>query len=198
MKRNRNGKATHLTPDPKNARRHGKRTRPHRPTAAEKEARISEVITHLLSGSRRIEVVQYAAKMWGISTRQSDKLIADATQWIKASTAKTRDEWIADHLSSMAFVYRAAESAGDHHAAIKARQEIAKLLGLYPTEKMRLDVYDWRDEARKAGINPDEALDEFERIVASKMATGHDDGGNSESEGAPDVDTSPVADSAGG
>lgn len=175
-----------------------KKLKPHRPTAAEQEARISEVINHLLSGSRRIEVVQYAAKMWGISTRQSDKLIANATAWIKASTAKTRDEWIADHLSSMAFVYRAAESAGDHHAAIKARQEIAKLLGLYPTEKMRLDVYDWRKDAEAAGINPDEALNEFERIIASQMATGHDDRGDTTGEGAAGVEAAPIADAASG
>lgn len=174
------------------------RPRPKRPTAAEKEARISAVMTFLLSGSRRIEVVQYAAKTWGISTRQSDKLIADATQWIRASADKSREEQIIEHITKMDFVYRAAETAGDHHAAIKAAQDKAKLLGLYPTEKMRLDVYDWRDEARKAGINPDEALNEFERIIAAQMATGHDDGGDTAGEGAPDVDTAPIADSASG
>lgn len=170
-----------------------KKLRPHRPTAAEKEARVSTVMTMLLSGARRIEICQFASKTWMTTARQADRYIAQATGWIRENAAKSRDEYIAEHIGRMDAVYRSSYSAADYGNAIKAAQDRAKLLGLYPTEKMRLDVYDWRDEARKAGINPDEALNEFERIIASKMATGHDDGGDSAGEGAAGVEAAPIA-----
>lgn len=180
----------------KNAR---KRNKPMRPTRAIVQDRISITITKLLSGERPIEIFQFASENCGITTeRQVSNYIKRATEWIRASASKSREEQIIEHIGKMDFVYRAAEASGDHHAAIKAAQDKAKLLGLYPTEKMRLDVYDWRDEARKAGINPDEVLDEFERIVSAKMEAGHDGGGDSEGEGASSMDASPITDTASG
>lgn len=51
-------------------------------------------------------------------------------------------------------------------------------------DRMRLDVYDWRAEARKEGIDPDEALNEFERIIADQMEKRNDGRGDATSENA--------------
>lgn len=186
--------AAKLRRDPRNARR------PRRPTRAEKEARVSTVITMLLSGARRIEICEFARKQWGVTEHHADRYIADATGWIRANAAKSREEHIAEHLGRMDAVYRSSYAAADYGNAIKAAQDRAKLLGLYPTEKMRLDVYDWRDEARKAGVNPDEALNELERIISAEMEKRNDGGGDSEHQSAngANVDAAPIADTAAG
>lgn len=151
-------------------------------------------MTFLLSGSRRIEICQFASKTWGTTARQADRYIAEATQWIRDSAAKSREEQITEHIGRMDFIFRSAQATNDFTNAIKAAQDKAKLLALYPTERMRLDVYDWREEARKSGVDPDEALNELERIIASEMEKRNDGGGDSEREGASraGVDAAPA------
>lgn len=110
----------------------------HRPTAAEKDARVSTVMTMLLSGSRRIEICEFGLKQWGIQYGQTDRYIADATALIKASADKTRDEEIIEHVGRMDLIFRFATGEGDYSNAIKAAQDKAKLRGLYPSEKHEL------------------------------------------------------------
>jgi len=165
------------------------------PSAAERESRVSTVMTMLLSGARRIEVVQFSAKTWGIKTRQADKLIADATQWIRENAAKTRDEQITEHIGRMDTVYRSAFGAGDYHAAIKAQQDKAKLIALYPDPKLKVES--WQDEVmrllREGKVGADDVLAEFgdtnetrKLIVAAGIPA--DAGGQTAGEGGGQAD----------
>jgi phage terminase small subunit len=64
------------------------------------------------------------------------------------------------------------------HDPQTALVQVGRHYGLFSD---KLVIEDWREEARKAGFDPDEVQSEFEGVIASKMATSHDGGGDSES-----------------
>jgi hypothetical protein len=52
----------------------------------------------------------------------------------------------------------------------------------YGKVPLPIEIHDWREAAKKAGVNPDEAISELERIIASKMGNGaNGSGGDAES-----------------
>ncbi len=67
------------------------------------------------------------------------------------------------------------------HDPQAALVHVGRHYGLFPN---KLVIEDWREEARKEGIEPDEALSELERIIAEKMARGDAGGSDAERESA--------------
>lgn len=106
-----------------------------RSSAAEVSARVSAVLELLASGVRRTEIVRIGSREWGVTSRQIDDYIAAATKLIQAEAARTREEALAEHVARRRQIYKRAMNNGDLHAALKAVQDEARLLGLYPSEK---------------------------------------------------------------
>jgi len=153
------------------------------------------VVTMIATRSRHEEIVRYGASEWGINYRQVDKYIQRANAIILAEAAKDREQRIAEHLAALDTLVKRAYAIDDLSSMRAAIAEKSKLCGDYPAERMRLDVYDWRKEAEAAGVNPDEVLSEFERIVAAKMETSGDGGGVAERQSAQKLDA-PLASAA--
>lgn len=53
-----------------------------RACAATVQLRISQVVRMLVAGAARREVLQHAAEHWGLSSRQTDRLLAAARQQV--------------------------------------------------------------------------------------------------------------------
>ena len=134
--------------------------------------------------SRHEEICRFASSQWGVTPRQTDRYIRLANAIILAEAAKDREQRIAEHLAALDAIIKRAYAIDDLTSMRAAIAEKSKLCGDYPAERMRLDVYDWRKEAEAAGVNPDEVLDEFERIVSAKMETSGNGGSVAESQGA--------------
>jgi hypothetical protein len=55
-----------------------------------------------------------------------------------------------------------------------------------------IEIRDWREAAKQAGVNPDEVENEIERIIKSKMAGRGDSGGVGEGDTGNSVDAAPA------
>lgn len=170
-------------------------TTKHRPTRGEVEQRVNSIVTMIATRSRHEEICRFASSQWGVTPRQTDRYIRLANAIILAEAAKDRATRIAEHLAALDAIVKRAYAIDDLTSMRAAIAEKSKLCGDYPTERMRLDVYDWRKEAEAAGVNPEEALNELERIIASEMEKRNDGGGDTEYQDAEKMDASPVADS---
>lgn len=94
-----------------------------RATDAEVEGRIGIIYTLLLNGLRRREILQYVSKNeWGISNRQVDEYIQEATAQLREKRTETLEEEREISLKRHDDLYFRAIKAGALRAAIQVQQ----------------------------------------------------------------------------
>ena len=96
-------------------------------TNAEIEERVNTVYK-LLQSHSRFEIVQYAAKEWGVQPRQADEYLARARQLIAKDSEIERPEWLAAAISRLVQYEKRAGREDNLQTAIKALETQAKLL----------------------------------------------------------------------
>lgn len=101
-------------------------------TNAQVELRTSEIYDLLLQGATRTEILQYAAKNWKVSERQTDSYISKATQLVENDSATQREEVLTLTKARLQHLYRKSVEAKDYRAALLVLKEQSSLLGLYP------------------------------------------------------------------
>ena len=102
-----------------------------RPTAATRELRAQRIARLIASGGKRTDCLQFAAKEWGVGTRQADALIANARQIIKDDWKEIqRDQMIADLLSQFSTLQMEARRTGNLNVALGCINGAAKLAQL--------------------------------------------------------------------
>ncbi len=106
-----------------------------RASAAERVARVSQVLAWVLEGLRGGEIVARAAETWGIRERQTRKYIASAREQIVARADLENKNALAEHLVWRANLRRKAEQGEDLALALEIAKDEAKLRGLYPKDK---------------------------------------------------------------
>ncbi len=99
-----------------------------------KELRVKQVISMLVIGKYRWEIVQEFSKLWKCSEANVDQYIADAKKLMKSHF---KDETVEDILSKYNFLYNDALMSGDKKLAVKILDSIAKVGG-YVTDKLQV------------------------------------------------------------
>mgnify|MGYP001160809274 FL=1 len=97
-------------------------------TNVEIEERVNAVYKLLLQSYSRFEIVQYAAKEWGVQPRQADEYLARARQLIAKDSEIERPEWLAAAISRLVQYEKRAGRDENLQVAIKALETQAKLL----------------------------------------------------------------------
>jgi hypothetical protein len=99
------------------------------PTAATL-ARIPTVAGWLVEGRSRAEILDCCGEEWGVSPRQSDRLIALARAELVAEWSVQRQELCAVLLARLDATYRQAAGQGNAGAAVAAIMAQAKIAQL--------------------------------------------------------------------
>jgi len=116
-------------------------------TKAQMEDRIAQALRMMRKGYTRANILQYAAKKWGVEQRATDEVIKKATDRLKLEFKAQQDSFINDIVFGFDHIYQKALKGSprfdkdgnftgnlpDLHAAIAAKREKAKVLGLHKT-----------------------------------------------------------------
>lgn len=95
-----------------------------KPTAAQVEARVAEVVDLLLSGLTRTEVVRFTAKTWNINSRQTDEYLARAKKEIMEVNKATYEENLATMAKTLWREFRRSHEPKDRVAVLKLLSHI--------------------------------------------------------------------------
>lgn len=101
-----------------------------KPTKAEKEFRVTQVVRMLINCASRSSILQYAAKEWGLATRTADKYIADARLVLREDANIERSDYLASRLQTLDTIVQKSVKAGQFNNAIGALKLQSELLGL--------------------------------------------------------------------
>ena len=101
-------------------------------TKAQNIQRMRVVYEMLLSDTPRPDVLQYAARKWGIATRTTDMLIQKANNLIIEEANRMRENALEKHLAQRALIRNKALKKGDERLAFDVLRDETKLLDLYP------------------------------------------------------------------
>lgn len=115
--------APNCSPDPR-------KTQP-RCTTAELELRIRAVVVLILRGARRSDVLHHCSTTWGLSVRQSDRILNLAREQIREDWQMERPELAAELLCKLSDLQQEARQTGDLRTALACINATAKLAGLY-------------------------------------------------------------------
>ncbi len=111
---------------------------PVKATDAEVNRRVMDVYRLLVAGASRATIVQYTAKTWSVSDRQTDEYIARAKADLLAQLDRDKENNLAMAITRMSDIYQQCYAAKNYKGAITAQIEINKLLGLYAPVKQEL------------------------------------------------------------
>ena len=98
--------------------------------SAEKARRIDTIRRLKAGGATRSDVVQFAAKEWGVATRTADEYIAHANRQIIEDFNVDRQQYTADLLSVLHRVIKEGQKTNQLGAVCNAIAQAAKLARL--------------------------------------------------------------------
>jgi len=114
-------------------------------TNIEIQQRVDKILSLIVSGHSRSEIIQFAANTWGLCVRQTDEYCARVTKLLKIEYDLDRKHLISLAIRRMLIIYTKCTTDPTYwnpNAAISAQQEINKLLGLYSPVKVDMAVTD--------------------------------------------------------
>lgn len=92
------------------------------------QERINTIYQLLIKSWSRFDILQYAAKEWDLSSRQTDEYIHRARKLIEEDSAIERPQWLAAAVRRLAEYEKRAGRDDQVQTAIKALETQAKLL----------------------------------------------------------------------
>lgn len=102
-------------------------------THAEIELRVTTVYGLIVAGCTRAEIVRYSTEKttWGVSPRQIDDYIAQATVQLGEASKTTRSVELGKALSRLNDLYAKSLRIQDYKACLSMQKEISTLLALH-------------------------------------------------------------------
>src|SRR5690242_11710179 len=99
-------------------------------------ARVAEMLRIRLDGAAFHDCVAFAKEQgWGVSERQVGRYIAAADEQLAARQDKKRRRVIGLHLARRESLFARAVNGGDYRTALAILTDVAKLQGLYATDR---------------------------------------------------------------
>jgi len=129
-----------------------------KPTTAELDRRIEEVKQALITAMPRYAIVRNMAERYGVAERTADNYIAKAKTALKTEHEADRPYLMAEHVAHRRNLRAQFRRQNDYYGELKAAQDEAKLLGLYPATRHELGGpdggpvehiirFEWADDA---------------------------------------------------
>lgn len=111
-----------------------------KPTNAELDRRINQVMKLIVNGVDRAGILQYTSEKteWNVTDRTIDDYIAKATEIIKTYSAPLREDEMGKAMLRLTNLYARNMQINDFKAALATQKEINALLGMYAPEKKEL------------------------------------------------------------
>ncbi|HEX3150148.1 MAG TPA: hypothetical protein VHR66_18870 [Gemmataceae bacterium] len=153
-------------PDPPESPPKGRK----RSTDKELIERTEIVRRKLLTGETRKAVRLMITEEWGLKPTQSYWYLKQAEKEIQEAAARSRDEWLAEHIAIRRDIRRRANDQSDPRTELAAAESEAKLLGLEVNPKDRPPL-----EAIFALI-PAPLAGELRKLLADPLQPGADRG----------------------
>ncbi len=129
-------------------------------TRAQLSERVRIIFELLLSGTPRVDIIEYGRKNWGVRRAMADQYIAKANELIKKEAAKIIENAFEDHLVMRDSLRLAALKDGDKRLAHEILRDTAKLLGLYAPKELKV----WT-RTLPNGTNETEAIKQFQKAL---------------------------------
>jgi hypothetical protein len=112
-------------------------------------ARVSEVLTLMLAGASRSDILRYSSEAskpgdpgtvrpWGLTSRQIETYMKRAHELLEEHAEKDRGRLLRLHLSQRQDLYARALHSGDVRAALAVVKDLDELLGYYPPKSVEL------------------------------------------------------------
>lgn len=102
-----------------------------KPTAAEKELRVSEIHEMLLAGLKRYQIIQNCSMLeWNLTARCIDGYIADATALIASELDKIRPDLVSKLYSQYQFLYKRMVNMKDYRGAMMALDRMCQFVNI--------------------------------------------------------------------
>jgi len=111
-------------------------------TKAVVQQRVERVYDMRLMGATFLDIRRYASspeppdEPWGVSDRQVQRYIEQADKLSRKFAEKRADRQFALHLLRLERLYALAFQAGDYRGALRALDVQARLLGLFPAQRI--------------------------------------------------------------
>lgn len=99
-------------------------------TKAEVAARVDTVMTKLLRGEKRAEIIRYASESWNVDERQVQNYITRATKLIAEITQPRKEYEFALVRQRLEDLYDSAFKDKNYNAALGALKQVAEMIGL--------------------------------------------------------------------
>jgi len=113
-------------------------------TDLEYENRVSIVMDMILSGLRRREIFRTIADSpnlkWGVTERQIENYMHDATAEIQKEIEPDRKKLIAESKSRFEFIYKKTVNTKDYKTALLAEKSKNELIGLNAAIDVNVDL----------------------------------------------------------
>ncbi len=107
-------------------------------TQAQLAERVRIVFELLLSGTPRVDIIEYSRKNWGVRRAMADQYISKANGLIHVEATKIIENAFEDHLVMRDNLRQAALKDGDKRLAHEILRDTAKLLGLYAPKQLEV------------------------------------------------------------
>jgi len=101
-----------------------------RPTKADYDLRVKEVVKMLLNGRPRHVIIEDVVQTYGLRESSVNNMITAGYKYIRENHAIDREGIVATHLELYYDIYTQAKALGDSRSAITALNSIEKLLKL--------------------------------------------------------------------
>jgi hypothetical protein len=111
------------------------------------EDRVREVIELLMKSEPASAILQFCSENWGVSDRQVYTYISKAYESIRTHTNKKKSDRLAWHYEIRHKIISDALKQASPYVALSALQDLTKLEGLYPSEKIEAKIQTTHDIA---------------------------------------------------
>lgn len=106
------------------------------------EQRIDFVFGLILRGCRRYEVCEAVRKKWGGCNGTADRYLEVARKRLEVYLREKRETLFAEHIAVRRSLRERAVKAKDLRLELEVVRDEAKLLGLYPADRIEMKVED--------------------------------------------------------
>ena len=102
----------------------------HRATKVDKQIRIAQLIRLISDGAVTSELVQFAAREWGVGRRQADTYIAEAREVLISDINQDRHIVVAEMMAVCRNVIKKGMQGGNYNAVLGAVNAVRGMGGL--------------------------------------------------------------------
>jgi len=101
-----------------------------KPTKSQMTERVLEVYHLIICGSSRTDILQYAAKNYGLEARATDDLIAKARELQESNVKDRQESMLSECVSRYDDLYKEARAKDDLKSCIAINKEMSELFHL--------------------------------------------------------------------